>query len=275
MHLSRFPPSNPFSKRANHPRLGHQLTNRLAFSMPRFLLHAILTNRLTSPAHLTRRKKTQPAPPPCDERRSSQSRHNHIQFLSSFFPFSFFFSVYYYTGTNPPPPLTREPGLSPRQKTTKQGSSLCPSLFTSLSSNFPVQNVHHNPPKKGEKKKKIYHKRRSQNGSTEEIPHHPTGPSTHHKSYQESFQDFQAEKTSRSTTQQNTCTSHRPFFCFSPETGTSFLLHVLPTQPSLLAATRRNAKNAARENPPAAPAQHRPRFRVVSSVLVPPKARAA
>ncbi|KAL6827371.1 hypothetical protein J3E69DRAFT_265283 [Trichoderma sp. SZMC 28015] len=96
MHLSRFPPSNPFSKRANHPLLDHQLTNRIAIAMPRFLLHAILTNRLTSPAHLTRRKKTQPAPPPCDERCRSQSRHNHIQFLSSFFFFFFFILLYMY-----------------------------------------------------------------------------------------------------------------------------------------------------------------------------------
>ncbi|QYT00882.1 hypothetical protein H0G86_007945 [Trichoderma simmonsii] len=103
MHLSRFPLSDPSSKRAKLPLLDHQLTNRIAIAMPRFLLHAILTNRLTSPAHLTRRKKHSPRP----RHVTKDAALNLVTITSNSFPhFSFFllfFSLYYYTCTNPPP----------------------------------------------------------------------------------------------------------------------------------------------------------------------------
>lgn len=119
------------------------------------------------------------------------------------------------------------------KKKTKQGSFTRPSLFTSLFlSTFPVRNVHHSPPRS--KKEKYYHQRTSQNGSSEDIPHHPTGPFHTHTTYhiQQSFQDSKAKKTRFSTTKKHMHKSVTvPFFRLPQKPAHLLLLHVSLTHP--------------------------------------------
>ncbi|KAL6692133.1 hypothetical protein J3F84DRAFT_384287 [Trichoderma pleuroticola] len=192
---------------------------------------------------------------------SISSQSHPIPFLIlPFFPFSIYGVYYYYTCTNPP----HKKAWTHLDQNHQAGIiHFVPASSPASLSNSPVLNVHHSPPKKKERKKKTPPAYKSQrlygrHTASSDWSLHP------HTTFNRVCKIPRQERPqlTRFSTVKNTCTSHRPFSLFCLPQKPAHLSCCMSHLRTLQLSPPRQ-KNAARENPPAAPAQHRPRFRVV------------